>query len=59
MIAVLAVWIQPGGLSAACWLLMFDFADVDVLRLSSQKGLVLQRSQCSRLRENTAFRTIM
>jgi hypothetical protein len=32
---------------------------MDVLRLSSQKGLFLQRSQCSRLRENTAFKTII
>jgi hypothetical protein len=32
---------------------------MDVLRLSSREGSFLQGSQCSRLRENTGFRTVI
>jgi hypothetical protein len=58
-IAVLAIWIQPEGLFTICWLLMFDVADMEVLGLSSWESPFLQGSQCSRLRRDTTFRTVI
>ena len=51
-IAQLAIWIQPGELFTAYWLLQFDVAYVEDLRPSSRESPFLHGSQCNRLREN-------